>query len=107
MREDGEGEIYDEMGMVKEVEDVRNLGKRDVDLHKGWDFGLRGGGGVDGVDESGSGGSVNFRSMILVCGRGGLFRTGFFIVEGDIFKLGGGFCGGGGGGGGGNEVGHS
>ena len=36
-----------------------------------------------------------FRSMFLVCGRrGGLFRSGFFIQEGDIFELGGGFCGG-------------
>ena len=58
--------------------------ERDVDLHESRDFSLCGGDGVDG--RCGSGLS---RSIFLACGRGGLFRGNLFLMEGDIFELGG------------------
>ena len=73
--------VDDERGMVKEVEGVRNLCKRDFELHEGKNFGLYCGSSVDdsggsgGVD--GSGGSGVFRRMFLVCG-GGELLTSFF-----------------------------
>ena len=58
--------------------------KRDVDLHESRDFSLCGGDDVDGRGRSGL-----YRTIFLVCGTGRLFRGNLFLMEGDIFELGG------------------
>ena len=60
-------------------------------MYEGRDFCLCGVADVDGSSDSGGAdgnvGSAVFRSMFLVCGRAGLFKSVFFMVEGDIFEL--------------------
>ena len=74
--------------MVSDIEVVWSLGERDVEIHKGWDLCLRGGGGgrgggvgggVDGSDGDGgvygSGGNSGVgdggESVVYRSGRGG------------------------------------
>lgn len=61
------GEVDDDRGMVSDVEEVLNLGGRDM-LSRMRDYCLRGVGDVDGSGGSG----------VFTRGGGGLFRNGFF-----------------------------
>ena len=78
--------MEDEKGIVMDFEDmvcVRNLGGTDVEIHEGWYFILCGGGSVEGV--------VFFRKCSLSVMEVVCSGVGFWLVEGGIFKLGGGF----------------
>ena len=77
-----EGEEDIAKRMVSDIEGVWSLGERDVEIHKGWDLCLRGGGvggGVDGSDGDGgvygSGGNSGVadggESVMYSSGRGG------------------------------------
>ena len=59
-------------------------------MHEEEYFGLCDGGGVGGSGGVGENdGTGVFRSLFLVCGGSGMFGSGFWLLEGDIFELGG------------------